>query len=286
MRLPAQLLKRKPDSNKGDFGHILVLAGSKNYCGAPCLCVNAALRSGAGLVTLGVPEGIHSIVAGKLTEGITLALPQTKEGTLSEKALKKILEYSNNIDCFLIGPGLSRNASTAKLVRLLLRAIKGKPVVLDADGINAFAGKSSILKDVDTELVLTPHPGEFARLMNMTVLYIQNNRKKVAKDFVLRYNRTLVLKGNASIVASPGRKLFVNSTGNAGMATAGSGDVLCGIVAAFIAQGLKSGLAAESAVYVHGLAADLAIKDKTCLGLIASDIIDYLPSAFKVASRR
>lgn len=282
MQLPQLLFKRKPDTSKGDYGHVFILAGSACFTGAACLCANAAMRAGVGCVTLGIPKSLHSIVASKLTETMTLPLAETKTRSLSDKARKEIRSFLKKADCLLIGPGLSRHPSTQRLVRSVLIDLE-VPVVMDADALNALAGHLEILNKVKTKAILTPHPLEMARLLNMPVEYVQKNRKKVAKDFTLRYNITLVLKGSKTVVASRSHGTYVNLTGNPGMATAGSGDVLAGILSAFLAQGIDAYEAAKAAVYLHGLAGDLAAKDRTQASLIASDIIDYLPKALKAS---
>lgn len=280
MRLPAQLSKRDPDTHKGDFGHVLVLAGSRRFTGAARLCARAAMRAGAGLVTLGIPESLHKIVAAKLTEVMVLSLPETKEASLSIRALESVTSFLKNVNTLLIGPGLSQCPETSLLVRQVI-ARADVSMVIDADALNALAGHLNILKKLKREVVLTPHPGEMARLAGRSVRDIQRDRIKIAKDFAVRYNMNLVLKGHRTVVASRGQKVYINRTGNPGMATGGSGDVLAGIIAAFLAQGLSGFQAAKFGVYVHGLSGDLAAKDKTQMSLIASDIIEYLPQAFK-----
>ena len=280
MRLPARLFKRSPDTNKGDFGHVFILAGSRCTPGAASLCANAAMRAGAGLVTLGFPKSLHLAFASKLTEVMMLPLPETKGVSLSEGALKEVEIFLKKVDCLLIGPGLSQDISTQRLIRSVLSKVL-LPLVIDADGLNALAGHLDILSKLKNEVILTPHPKEFFRLTGISVQACQRNRKKVAKDFALRYNMTLVLKGNKTVVASAKGAIYINSTGNPGMATAGSGDVLSGMIAAFLAQGFDSFESARLAVYLHGLAGDLAAKDKTQTGLIASDLIEYLPCALK-----
>ncbi len=263
----------------------MVVAGSRSYVGAACLCAEAVLRSGAGLVTLAVPKGIYPIVALKLTETIFLSLPQTAGGALALKALPRLLAAARQAACVVIGPGLSRDAQTQRLVHRLVERID-KPLVIDADGLNALAAKRDVLKRLKEKragVILTPHPGELARLMGRSVTAVQGARKRIAKDFALLYNVHLILKGFQTVVAAPDGRAYVNTTGNPGMATAGSGDVLAGMVAAFLAQGMKSFEAASCAVYLHGLAGDLAAKDKTQPGMIASDIIAFLPKAFKRA---
>ena len=271
---------RERSSHKGDFGHVFILAGSQRYMGAACLCSQSAMRSGAGLVTLGVPRGLHSVASLKLTEVMALPLAQTSQYTLAEKSFAAIKVFLKKADCLLIGPGLSRNPATQRLIRRVL-AVCDKPVCLDADAIIALAGHLGILKKLKNISVLTPHPGEMAQLLGISVEDVQKNRKKVAKDFALSYNTVLVLKGHQTIVASPEGKAYINNTGNPGMATAGSGDVLAGMLAAFLGQGMPAYQAACSAVYIHGLAGDMAASDKTETSLIASDIIEYLPKAFK-----
>jgi hydroxyethylthiazole kinase-like uncharacterized protein yjeF len=283
MRLPTRLLQRNPDSHKGDFGHVLILAGSSRFSGAAVLCAQACLRSGAGLVTLGIPEGLNkAFIKIKPAEVMTLPLAQTKEGTISSLAFNKIREFAQKIDVLAIGPGLSQNKATQSLVRKVIKSI-AKPLVVDADGLNAIAGHLSVLPKRPAA-ILTPHPGEMARLLGVKVSQVQKDRKKVAKEFVNRYNVILVLKGRETIVAERISGIYLNKTGNPGMAKAGSGDVLTGIIAAFLAQGLKSFEAAKYAVYLHGLAGDLAAKEKTQLAMIATDIIAKIPQAIKSSS--
>jgi hydroxyethylthiazole kinase-like uncharacterized protein yjeF len=283
MRLPTRLLPRIPDSHKGDFGHVLILAGSPRFSGAAILCCQACLRSGAGLVTLAIPESLNKVfIKIKPAEAMTLPLPQTKEGTLSSLAFAKIREFVKKIDVLAIGPGLSQNASTQSLVRRVIKSID-KPMVIDADGLNALVAHLSVLSG-KTRAILTPHPGEMARLLGVKVSQVQKDRKKVAKDFVNRYNVILVLKGHETLVVEKIKGIYLNKTGNPGMAKAGSGDVLTGMIAAFLAQGLDSFEAAKYAVYLHGLAGDLAAQEKSQLAMIASDIIAKIPKAIKMCS--
>ncbi|MFH0827551.1 MAG: NAD(P)H-hydrate dehydratase [Candidatus Omnitrophota bacterium] len=287
MRLPIQLLRRKINAHKGDFGHVLILAGSARFSGAAVLCAQACARSGAGLVTLGIPESLNSaFLKIKPPEVMTLPLPQTKEITLSEEAFSIIRGFCEKVDVLAIGPGLGRNNSTQKLVSKIITKLD-QPRVIDADALNALSGNLKILRGTRyavRDTILTPHPGEMARLLGVNTAQIQKNRKKVAKDFVLGYNVILVLKGHQTIVAQKDNKLYINKTGNPGMAKAGSGDVLTGIIAAFLAQGLNGFDAAKYAVYLHGLAGDLAAKEKTQMAMIASDIIGKIPQAIKICS--
>jgi len=287
MRLPAQLLCRNKDTHKGSFGHILVLAGSARFSGAAVLCAKAAMRAGAGLVTLGIPESINpGFIKIKPAEIMTLPLAETKEITLGQEAFKKINDFIKQADVIVIGPGLTQNESTQALVRKIVSAID-KPAVIDADGLNALVSHLDILRkkrEGMPQAILTPHPGELARLLGVKTAKIQDKRKETAQKFAKDYRLTLVLKGHRTIVADYQKHLFINATGNPGMASAGSGDVLSGIIAAFLGQGLTPFSAAKYAVYLHGLAGDLAAKEKTQLGMIASDIIDKIPEAIKRCS--
>lgn len=284
MRLPTRLSRRIIDSHKGDFGHVLILAGSARFSGAAVLCAEACLRSGAGLVTLGIPQSLNkAFIKIKPLEIMTLPLPETKVATLCGLALAKIREFSKKIDVLVVGPGLSQNRSTQGLIRKVISEFS-KPLVVDADGLNALAGHLKILTAKRYARILTPHPGEMANLLGIGIAQVQKDRKKVAKDFVNRYNVILVLKGHQTIVAEKFKKLYINKTGNPGMAKAGSGDVLTGIVAAFLGQGLNGFAAAKYAVYLHGLAGDLAAKEKSQMAMIASDIIGNIPRAIKKCS--
>jgi len=287
MRLPAQLLHRKIDAHKGDFGHVFILAGCARFSGAAVLCAQAAQRAGAGLVTLGIPKGINSaIIKIKPKEAMTLPLPETNEGSLSESAYRKIEGFLRSVDIVVIGPGLSQNISTQALVQKLIASVK-KPLVIDADGLNALTGHLRLLYANRYSLsakILTPHPGEMARLLGISIKKVQAGRKSIAQAFAKAYKVTIVLKGHRTVVADYADDVYLNTTGNPGMATAGSGDVLTGMIAAFLGQGLCAFFAAKYAVHVHGLAGDLAAREKTQLGMIASDIIEKIPEAIKRCS--
>ncbi|MDD2689035.1 MAG: NAD(P)H-hydrate dehydratase [Candidatus Omnitrophica bacterium] len=283
-----QLLRRNPKSHKGDFGHLFILAGSAKFSGAAVLCAEAAMRSGAGLVTLGIPKSLNNaIIKIKPKEVMTLPLPQTQEGTLSLAGLRKIKDFLKEIDVAVLGPGLGKNNSTYNLILKLLSKIS-RMTVIDADGLNALVGHLKILRD-NAEVrkqpaILTPHPGEMARLLGISINKVQAKRKEIARRFAKYYNCIVVLKGHKTIVADSHGKIYANNTGNPGMATAGSGDVLTGIIGAFLGQGLSAFSATKYAVYLHGFAGDLAAKEKTQLGMIASDIIAKIPEAIKKMS--
>jgi len=263
------------------------LAGSSRFSGAAALCSEAAMRSGAGLVTLGIPKSLSSaIIKIKLKEIMTLPLPETSDGSLSAGAYKNINSFVKNIDVLVVGPGITRNKSTQSLVRKVIAKI-GKPVIIDADGLNALAGHLEILYALRSTLyakILTPHPGEMARLLGISIKKVQGNRKGIAEKFAKDYKVTVVLKGQGTVVADFNGNSYINKTGNPGMATAGSGDVLTGMIAAFLGQGLSAFEAAKYAVYLHGLAGDLAVKEKNQLSLIASDIIVKISCAINVSS--
>ncbi|MBU0503509.1 MAG: NAD(P)H-hydrate dehydratase [Candidatus Omnitrophota bacterium] len=280
--------RRKADTYKGDFGHIFVLAGSLKYSGAGVLCAEAALRSGAGLVTLGVPKGIaKAIIRIKAKEIMLLPLPENKDNTFALSGYPEICEFASGIDVLAVGPGIDRNKTTQALIRKIVSKIN-KPMVVDADGLNALVGHLNILQDACLPgrqvRVLTPHTGEMARLSGKNIGAVQKNRKEIAIKLSSDYNTTVVLKGRNTVVADQNGKFYLNKTGNPGMATAGSGDVLTGMIAAFLGQGLTAFQAAKFGVYLHGLAADMATRDKTQMAMIASDIITYIPAAIKKCS--
>lgn len=272
--------KRKANSHKGDYGHILILAGSAGLTGAAYLCSEAALLCGSGLVTLGIPKSLNIVMEMKLTEVMTKPLAETKQLSLSLKSYREIIKLIKKIDALAIGPGLSTNAQTQKLVIKLIASIN-KPFVLDADGINAVAKNLAILNKVNSELVITPHPGEMSRLTGLKIEEIQNNRKKIAQDFAAKHRLTLVLKGDKTIVANSKKEIYINNTGNPGMASGGCGDVLTGMIAAFLGQKIEPFIASKLAVYLHGFTGDLAAEEKSEISLRATDILDKLPQAIK-----
>jgi len=277
----AQLV-RAPDAHKGHFGHVLVLGGSTGFAGAACLAADAALRAGAGLVTLGVPESLLPIAAVKLTACMTRPYPELADGAFALGALPAILADAPRHDVVALGPGIGRHRSTEALVRALLRAV-AIPLVLDADGLNALEGRLDALDDAPAPRILTPHPGEMARLAGCSTAEVQADRAGVATEFAARHGVVLALKGHGTIVTD-GAQTFTNDTGNPGMAAGGSGDVLTGVVAGLLAQGLAPFPAACLAVHLHGLAGDLAALLVGELSLTAADILDALPDAFLSAA--
>lgn len=270
---------RAKDTHKGDYGHVFVLAGSVGLTGAAYLCCQGTLLSGSGLVTLGIPKSLNPIMEIKLTEVMTLPLDETDEQSLSSASQDKILNFVSKVDALAIGPGISRNTQTQDLIRNLIVRID-RPIVLDADGINAFEGFASKLKEVNAPLVITPHPGEMSRLIKKNINDIQRDREGIAKDFSRKFNSVVVLKGFKTVVANKD-EIYVNESGNPGMATGGVGDILTGMIASLIGQGLDPFGAAKLACYVHGLAGDLALKEEGEISLTAGSILKYLPKAFK-----
>ena len=272
--------KRKRDSHKGTYGHLFVLAGSLGKTGAAVMAAKAALRMGAGLVTVGTPQSCLPVIARSMMELMTEALPETPQKTISEAALPMVLDLLKGKDAVLIGPGISAHPSTAKLVVSLMPKIK-VPAVIDADGLNILAENPDALKSFSCPAVLTPHPGEFARLIRRSTKDVLDNRLALAAEFADKYKVFLVLKGYRTLVATPRGKIFINPTGNPGMATGGSGDVLSGMIASLIIQEKNILGATAAAVYLHGLSGDIGAKRIGERPLIAGDLIKYLPQALK-----
>ena len=268
---------RQKDSHKGDYGKVLVIAGSRGMTGAAFLSAQGALLSGSGLVFCGVPKSLNDIMETKLTEVITVPLPEASRAVLSRKAKDEILRLSDKCDVIAMGPGLGTEEGTVELVRDIVSEID-KPLVLDADGINALKG--DLLKKRTGRTVITPHPGEMARLTGKDIAAVQSNREYVAKSVAESTGIIVCLKGYKTIVASPSGEIYINTTGNSGMATGGTGDVLTGMLASFIGQGVDDYSAAVSAVYLHGFAGDIALEKKGSFALIASDLLDNLAEAF------
>ncbi len=273
---------RKLDSNKGDYGRALIITGSNGMTGSGCLASMAALRSGAGLVYTGVPGSLADVYGSKLTEPIVVPLEDAGGGCLSASCINSILEKIGKMDAVAIGPGLTVTEDVRKIVELVIESCK-VPLILDADALNAISADPSVLKKLKTGAVVTPHPGEMARLSGIGIKDVQSDRIGTALKFALQYGVTVVLKGSRTVVAYPDGKVFINMTGNAGMATAGTGDVLTGVIAGIAAQGAEAGAAAVAGVYLHGLAGDAAAEYKGMHGIVAGDLVDILPITIKKA---
>jgi ADP-dependent NAD(P)H-hydrate dehydratase / NAD(P)H-hydrate epimerase len=272
--------KRQRDSHKGTYGHLLVVAGSLGKSGAAALAGRAGLRMGAGLVTVATAASVLPSVARNMVELMTEPLAETPERTIAAAALPRLLAILKGKNAVLVGPGLTTHPSTAGLVFGLLAKVR-VPCVIDADGLNIVASDPAVLGRLKAPAVLTPHPGEFARLVGRTNEDVLRHRLELAPEFATKHGVTVVLKGYRTLIASPDGRVFVNPTGNPGMATGGTGDVLGGMIASQIAQ--KNDLlgAVLSAVYAHGLAGDVAADRLGEKSLVAGDIIRYLPPTLK-----
>ena len=276
-------LVRAADSNKGTFGHVLLVAGALGKSGAAVLGGRMALRAGAGLVTIATPAVVLPVVAGAQAEYMTVPLQATRAGTVAlknvEGGLWKKIEKGKSV--LAIGPGLGTEAQTQQFARKMVRSTE-LPVILDADGLNAFDGRADELgKRKSKFLAITPHPGEMARLLGKSIREVQGDRMKAAQEAARRWNAHVILKGFHTLIAAPGGKVFVNTTGNAGLAKGGTGDVLTGLLAALTAQ-LKTRdwlLVLALGVYLHGLAADIGVTRMDASGLIADDVISLIPEA-------
>lgn len=261
---------RKIFSHKGDYGKVLLLCGSRGYTGAAALSAMGALRTGAGLVYLAVPESIYSISAVKLTEPIVIPLPD-QDGKLSSAAIDQIGKLLPNMDAVLIGPGLGQSEGTLSVVKYILQNCN-LPVVLDADGINVISQHKDILRDRTAPTVLTPHDGEFKRIGNL----ISDDRAASASTLARELGCIVLLKGHRTII-SDGETSYINETGNPGMATGGSGDVLSGVIVSLIGQGLDPLQAAACGAWLHGAAGDICAKEIGQYGMLPSDMLQVLP---------
>ncbi|MCS7233717.1 MAG: NAD(P)H-hydrate dehydratase [Synergistetes bacterium] len=272
-------LKRDPQSHKGDFGRVLVIAGSRGFTGAAALTSLGALRIGAGLVYLATPESLNDILETKLTEVIKIPVSDS-DGAFDIRSFLDLKEHIEKCDVIVLGPGIGTSPPTKLFVHKLIEEIN-KPIVIDADGLNCLADNVELLKACKGKVVITPHPGEMARLIGKSTSYVQENRLEVAESFSSETGVVVVLKGARTVISSPDGKIYVNPTGNPGMATGGTGDVLTGMIGGLIAQGLGLTEASCVGVFLHGLSGDIVASKKGELSLIASDLLDFLPEAIK-----
>ncbi len=283
VHVSASLPQLELDAHKGDAGRLVVIAGSAGMTGAAALCCEAAMRMGAGLVTLCIPESLNDILEVKLTESMTRPMPQTDARTLSTDAAGPILELIETADAVVIGPGISTHEETKELVRRIVRQLQ-VPTLVDADGLNCLAQTPELLTEMPAPKVISPHPGELARLMNVSTAQIQGDRVNAALQAAERFRAVVALKGAGTIVAGPAGGASVNPTGNPGMASGGVGDVLSGFIGSLLAQGAKPFDAAVAAVYIHGLAGDIAAQEIGRRSLVAGDLIEALPMALERVS--
>lgn len=275
------LAPRDRQAHKGTFGHCLVIAGSTGKSGAAALAANTAVRSGAGLVTLACPATINPILELKTTEAMTAPLPDNANGQLSDAALPLLGQLLVDKEAVALGPGIGRQPETSTLAQRLIETIT-LPLVIDADGLNALADDITVLqRTASPSVVLTPHPGEMARLLGTALPEAAEARIEVARQFARRYGVHLILKGARTIIAAPDGRVAINGSGNPGMASGGMGDVLTGVLTALLGQGLSPWQACQLGVFVHGLAGDLVAADKGEIGMQAGDVIEALPYAFK-----
>lgn len=269
--------RRQSDAHKGTSGRVTVIAGSQGLTGAAALTSMAALKSGAGLVTLGIAESLNDIMEVKLTEVMTKPLPEIAGAAIGREAIPYIEEMSSKCQVVAIGPGLGQQEETMAIVREVFQTIEC-PMVVDADALQAFVGYTELFSNSNAMAVLTPHPGEMGRLLDMTAEDVNKDRLGTARLAAELWGAIVVLKGARTIVAFPDGEVYINTTGNSGMATGGTGDVLTGVIAGLIAQGLSSHAAAVAGVHIHGLAGDIAAASGM-IGLVAGDVLNSLPAA-------
>jgi NAD(P)H-hydrate epimerase len=284
-RMRALIPPRAPDAHKGDCGRVLVVAGSIGKAGAAVLCAQGAMRAGAGLVTVASPRSCQPTIAAHAAEYMTEGLDEAADGTVGRDAVDRVLAI--DADVIVAGPGLGRGEGVRAFARELLDRYEG-PLVLDADALNAFADEPAVLVGREgRDLIITPHPGEMARLVGCSVDDLQADRIGMATDFAKRHKLYVVLKGYRTLVVTPDEKVFVNPTGSPGMATGGTGDVLAGMIGAWLAQLLDAEAACTLAVYLHGSAGELADADSGEIAMTAGDLVDHIGDAIlEVSARR
>lgn len=281
MRLPAPLSRRDLNAYKNQFGHLLVLAGSGRMLGAAALCGLSAMRTGAGLVTIGVPKSLNKTLQAKVSNVVmTLPLPETSGHAIAAKAYLEINKLFPKYQAVALGPGMGQEAGTQKFVLNVIWKCP-LPVVVDADALNILASQLKVLGRAQGPRILTPHPGEMERLTGIARSVIEKNRQSVARDFARIHKCVVLLKGHNTCVVAPGGRTYINKTGNSGMATAGSGDVLTGMIASLMAQGIEPFEAATTGCYLHGLAGDEASRRVGKVSLIATDIIESIARVIK-----
>jgi NAD(P)H-hydrate epimerase len=272
--------ERPPAGHKGTFGHVLIVASSQGYTGTARLAAESAGRSGVGLVTVAVPQRLLNVVAATLFESMTTPLPSTEAATFAKEAVAPALEAAKTKDAIVLGPGISQHEDTRQFV---LDFVRQCPVsmLIDADGLNCISHSTSVIRECQAPLVLTPHPGEMARLANCSTSDIQADRERVARSFAETHGCVVVLKGMKTVVAAPDGSCSINPTGNSGLATGGTGDVLAGFIGGLLAQKTAPYDAARLGAFLVGLAGDIAARKYTQHGMIARDVIECIPAAWK-----
>ncbi len=273
------VFNRPDDSNKGTLGNLLCICGSYGMAGAAIMAGKAALRCGIGLLKIAVPKSIYPVCATNILESVYYPLEETSNGVISSKNTDFLLEMCEKSSAVVIGCGLSVCDDTKNLVQSVITNCK-KPLVIDADALNCICNKPEILKNLKAPAIITPHPGEMARLLHSTPKTVNSNRENTAIDFAKKFGVVTVLKGAETIIASPDGEVYINHTGNSGMATGGSGDVLSGIIGSLLAQGAAPINAAAAGVFLHGTIGDLAAEKLGKISMLPTDMIDMIPTAY------
>lgn len=273
------VFNRPDDSNKGTLGSLLCICGSYGMAGAAIMAGKAALRCGIGLLKIAVPKSIYPVCATNILESVYYPLEETSNGVISSKNTDFLLEMCEKSSAVLIGCGLSVCDDTKNLVQSVITNCE-KPLVIDADALNCICNKPEILKNLKAPAIITPHPGEMARLLHSTPKTVNLNRENTAIDFAKKFGVVTVLKGAGTIIASPDGEVYINHTGNSGMATGGSGDVLSGIIGSLLAQGAAPINAAAAGVFLHGTIGDLAAEKLGKISMLPTDMIDMIPTAY------
>jgi len=278
VNIPSRLPKRREDGHKGDFGDVLFIAGAANYFGAPYFAAESFLKAGGGYSRMGAPASLCPVIAQKGSEIVFAPQEETSAGSIALKNKEKLLELCNEVDMVVIGPGLSLDEETQELVKQLVPIIK-KPLLIDGDGITAIAKNMDVLKKRKSPTIITPHLGEMARITQKSISYINENKIDILQNTAKRYNVIIVLKGAHSLIGYPDGRVLINMSGNSGMATAGSGDVLTGTIAAMFGLGLSLEDAVKTGVFLHGFSGDTAARERGEDGMTAQDMLDFLPKA-------
>lgn len=273
------VFNRPDDSNKGTLGSLLCICGSYGMAGAAIMAGKAALRCGIGLLKIAVPKSIYPVCATNILESVYYPLEETSNGVISSKNTDFLLEMCEKSSAVVIGCGLSVCDDTKNLVQSVITNCE-KPLVIDADALNCICNKPEILKNLKAPAIITPHPGEMARLLHSTPKTVNLNRENTAIDFAKKFGVVTVLKGAGTIIASPDGEVYINHTGNSGMATGGSGDVLSGIIGSLLAQGASPINAAAAGVFLHGTIGDLAAEKLGKISMLPTDMIDMIPTAY------
>lgn len=273
------VFNRPDDSNKGTLGSLLCICGSYGMAGAAIMAGKAALRCGIGLLKIAVPKSIYPVCATNILESVYYPLEETSNGVISSKNTDFLLEMCEKSSAVVIGCGLSVCDDTKNLVQSVITNCE-KPLVIDADALNCICNKPEILKNLKAPAIITPHPGEMARLLHSTPKTVNSNRENTAIDFAKKFGVVTVLKGAGTIIASPDGEVYINHTGNSGMATGGSGDVLSGIIGSLLAQGASPINAAAAGVFLHGTIGDLAAEKLGKISMLPTDMIDMIPTAY------